>query len=86
MESELSLFESELMKKILEGQHKILIQELAKIEKLNEEIERRRGCKEKEHVGKMESYEEIIKALDGQIKEKEAIIAKIGEIGHPPQN
>jgi hypothetical protein len=69
------------MNKLMQTQHQILVSELAKIEKLNELINKKKQSENERHHQKMESYDNTIAVLQQQLKAKQNLINEISVVG-----
>jgi hypothetical protein len=69
------------MNKLMQTQHQILVSELAKIEKLNELINKKKQTENERHLQKMESYDNTIASLQQQLKAKQNLIDEISVVG-----
>ena len=58
---------SAIYNKLLKTQHQILVRELAKIEKLNAQLQERKKHQVQQHGEKMEKYTTIIEMLRNEL-------------------
>lgn len=70
-----------LLNKLVQSQHQILVSELAKIDKLNELISKKKEAETHKHKAKIDSYDRTIAVLQEQIRHKQKLLEEVTLLG-----